>query len=231
MVADTRELLGIGIYTPAEAAFFARVPTQTMSRWIFGDGRGKAVVQRQVTEEKVVTFLDFVQALAIRIITSLHHVPLVKIREAHDEAVSKYDITYPFARPNKTYLFGDRTILIRRNDDDYRPLTGDSKGNKMLTKIVTPFTRNLIYEQDIAVRFRAWQESGREIWMDPKKRFGEPIMSSCGYSAKALWEAYQTEGGAEAAASAYGVATEDVEVACSYYDHLVGLSRERETSL
>jgi uncharacterized protein (DUF433 family) len=229
MVSLAPELLGIGIYTPSEAAFFARVPTQTINRWIFGNSRGQPVIERQVRGEKVVTFLDFVQALSIRIITTLHKVPLVKIREAHDEAVKHYGLTYPFARPHTTYLLGDKTIVLRHSDDDYRPLTGPTKGNKMLTKIVEPFVRNLVYEDDIAVRYCAWREQNREILMDPRVRFGEPIIKPCGHSAKTLWEAYQTEGGVDEAAEAYGVAREDVEVACSYYDHLVGPLRERET--
>ena len=61
--------LGIGIYTPEEAAFYARVKTQVLNRWLFGDGRGANVVKPErcgKDEDRIVTFLDLVQAIAIR---------------------------------------------------------------------------------------------------------------------------------------------------------------------
>ncbi len=60
--------------------------------------------------------------------------------------------------------------------------------------------------------------------MHPDRRFGEPLVTSCGYTARALFESYHAEGGVAAAAEAYGVTREEVELACSYFDHLQGNS-------
>ena len=43
--------------------------------------------------------------------------------------------------------------------------------------------------------------------MDPRERFGEPVVERCGYAASTLWEACEIEGGVEEAAKAYGVRT------------------------
>lgn len=56
--------------------------------------------------------------------------------------------------------------------------------------------------------------------MDPKVRFGEPVIATCGYSALTLWNAVKAEGSIKAAAEIYGVETKEVELACSYFDYL-----------
>jgi hypothetical protein len=40
MVMVAKKYLGLGMYTPAEAAMYARVSTQLMSRWIHGSAAG-----------------------------------------------------------------------------------------------------------------------------------------------------------------------------------------------
>jgi uncharacterized protein (DUF433 family) len=227
MIAEAKDLLGIGLYTPREAAFYARVPTQTLTRWVFGNV-GEPVTNRQVkdADEKLVTFLDFIQALAIRAIRIRHKVPLQSIRQAYDEAVQHYGLDYPFARDHKVFLLGDtKTLVVRLKDDDYRAISGRTRGNKIITQIVEPFLNDVTFEDDLAARFIAWH--GRDnlnITMNPKHRFGEPIIEDCGYTARALWDAYETEGGVEAAAKAYGVKTAHVLLACEYYDYLAGTS-------
>ena len=61
---DADALLGIGLYAPSEAAFYARVSTQLMTRWIHGNKQGSPVVEAEIarSNDKIVTFLDFVQA-------------------------------------------------------------------------------------------------------------------------------------------------------------------------
>ena len=60
--------------------------------------------------------------------------------------------------------------------------------------------------------------------MNPKRRFGEPIVKSYSYTAETLWEASIAEGGIGAAARAYDVDFENVTLACDYYDHLLSVA-------
>jgi uncharacterized protein (DUF433 family) len=57
--------------------------------------------------------------------------------------------------------------------------------------------------------------------MDPELRFGEPLVLNCKYSARALWEAVNAEGGVEEAAQAYGISPADANAAWNYYDSLL----------
>lgn len=226
MITQAKDMLGIGMYTPREAAFYARIGTAKLSRWVFGGTTGDAVIERQITdsEEKIVTFLDFVQSLAIRAIRVRHkNIPLQTIRRAYEDAVQEYGIDYPFARPHQIFLVADtKRLVVKVGEGDYRELAGKAKGNKIIARIVEPFLTDLMFNHGLAVEYTAWSTLDGKITMNPQHRFGEPTVVDCGYTARALWEAAEVEGSPEAAAQAYGVDTKHVLMACKYYDHLVG---------
>ena len=80
---QSADLLGIGVYTPREAAFYARVPTQTMQRWLWGGLNSESAFTPEIDGPKLVSFRDFVTTLAIRSIrNSQQPVSLQKIRSA-----------------------------------------------------------------------------------------------------------------------------------------------------
>jgi hypothetical protein len=227
MTIAARDLLGIGLYTPADAAFLARVSTQLMNRWLYGNQSGEPVLCPQIEDpdEKIVTFLDFVQTLAIRAIRVQHNVPLQKIRQAVEVARDHFHIEYPFAMDHTTYLFGNELLIRVGKDkegtDEFVQASGKHARNRMLTKVIEVYLRDLTFNPEgLAAAYRAFAWKDFEVVMDPAVRFGEPLVKSCGYSAQALWEASLSEGGIENAARAYGVKVREVELACRYFDHL-----------
>jgi uncharacterized protein (DUF433 family) len=227
--------LGIGIYSPAEAAFYARVSRRIMTRWVFGEGGAKPVIDRQIRDssEKVVTFLDFIQTLAVREVRNRHRLPLQRIRQGVEEARSRYGIEYPLARKHKIYLFSDQKgeghgeIVIRLDDDEvddrYIQLTGRAKGNLMIRPVVEMFLEDLHFDPQtgLATQYSPMEDEGASIVLNPHRRFGEPIVDPGGYTAETLWHATNTEGGIEAAAEAYGVTVGEVRLANKYYDTLL----------
>ncbi len=231
------ERLGIGIYTPAEAARYARVSQRIMRRWVFGEGRANPVIERQIrdTSEKVVTFLDFIQTLAVREVRNRHGVSLQKIRHGVDEARHRYGIDYPLARRHTIYLFGDQKgqghgeIVIRLPDvdgpDDERfiQLTGRYQGNLMMPTVIERFLKDLQFDPDsrLASQYSPMAYGDASIVLNPHRRFGEPIVDPGGYTAETLWHATNTEGGIKAAAEAFGVTIDEVKLANDYFDSLL----------
>ena len=235
----TRDHLGIGIYSPAEAAFYARVSPRMMSRWVFGDSGSRAVIERQLKDanEKIVTFLDFVQTLAVREVRHRHGLPLQRFRQGVDEARNRYGLEYPLACPHRIFLFSDQQrqghgeIIIRLESDlqgveEYVQLTGRAKGNRLIQPVVEMFLSDLTFDPatNLATQYRPMRQEGLCILLDPHQRFGEPLIDPYGYTAEALWHATNTEGSLEAAAEAYGVPVKAIELANKYYDSL--LTRE-----
>ena len=226
----TKNQLGIGLYTPQEAAMYARVRTQTLNRWLFGSNQGKSVVRPQIQPDgdRTVTFLDLIQSLAIRSIRTQYKklVSIQKIRAAAEIARDEYGVEFPFAQPHKTFVIregkhaGEVVIQLTTG---FVQITGKKKDQRLIGPIAELYLDQLVFDDDgYATEYRPWssQDAG-SILMNPHQRFGEPLVEGCGYSACALWDATIAEGGVDAAASAYGVSPEHVKLACSYFDHLL----------
>lgn len=222
--------LGIGLYTPQEAALYARVPTQTINRWVIGNKQGMPVIQREIRddEDRTITFLDFIQSLAIRTIRSQYKktVSLQKIRDAAEEASQKYGVDYPFARPHSTFVITEGKhageVVLKLNDESLVQITGRKKDQRLIGPIAEVYLDDITFdEENYATEYRPLKspEAGA-ILMSPHRRFGEPLVEQCGYSARTLWEAAIAEGGIAAAAEAYGVDKQHVKLACSYFDYL-----------
>ena len=86
MVIAEQSMLGVGIYSPMEAARYVRASSQRFRRWIYGTRRDRPVFDPDMPREgsrEIVTFLDFAQALSVQDIRINVGVPLQRIREAY----------------------------------------------------------------------------------------------------------------------------------------------------
>lgn len=226
MIAKLQQFVGHGLYTVQEAAFYARVPPQTMARWLFGTRKSKHVFQPEIaSDDKLVSFLDLVQSLAIRAIRIQHRVPLQKIRQAMEVAEKDWGLKYPFARAHTTFLFGDELVvrpgLDAHGEDIYIEASGKHRRGRLLSRVVELYLRDLTFDASgLAKVYRPYVWNSVPVTMNPRRYFGEPLLPS-GHTAETLWEAARIEGGLEAAARAYGVTVEEVEAACRFYDHLL----------
>jgi hypothetical protein len=236
MAVAAKSLLGVGLYSVSEAALYARVPTRTLSRWVYGDRSGEQVILPELDEQngdKVVTFLDFVQALAIRRIRQERRVSLPKLREAYFRARDEFKVPYPLALDNtRIGLFGppddpsrqEVYICLEKTEDavrQYFQLTGKKHGNQLIGEVVKTYSKRLIYDESgLATRYIAYKTDDGTIMMDPEVRFGEPYAEDVGYTARTLFDAYQSEGSVTRAAEVYGVPPNLVELAVEYFDYL-----------
>jgi hypothetical protein len=225
MSTTVADLLGVGLYSVRDAALYARIPPRRMVRWMFGDSRSEAVIDRQLkSEEKFVTFLDFVQAMAVRAVRLERKIPLPKIRKAIQKAEKAYGVRYPFARKHKTFLVGSE-IVIKLGDEEFVEVSGRHAGNLVIPAVAELYMIDLGFDaHGLAAKYTPDRLNGFEVVMDPKARFGEPLLPSCGYTAKALWQAFKAEGSLEMAAKVYGVQRDEVVLACRYYDNLLSLA-------
>jgi uncharacterized protein (DUF433 family) len=219
IVEKARNLLGVGLYTPSEAALYARIPTQLMNRWVFGGSKGKPVLpSRELEEERTVSFLDFVQAMAIRAIRLQHKIPLEKIRKALKIAEREFKLPHLFARQHVTFLFHG-AIVVKLSEHEFVEASG--AGNRLMERIIELYLQDLTFDANgLAATYTAFKWKEHDIVMNPKLRFGEPVVTSCGYSAKALWDGFLAEGSVGATAKAYDVQPAEVEAACRYFDIL-----------
>lgn len=216
MIASVSDVTGIGIYSPAEAALYARIHQQTLRRWVFGASNGEAVIEHQ-TQDGTVTFQDFVQTLAIRAIRQQHNVALPKIRSAIQFAEQSYGLRFPLARRHTMFLMG-RELVICPDGERYVLATGKSRSNLLIKQIAEPFLQELTFDDSgFASRYNLLRWGDFTATMDPSVQFGQPYLQECGVSTLALYEAFQSEGSIEAAADVYDVTPDAVRFACRLY--------------
>lgn len=211
---------GEGIYTLSEVARYARMQPITLSRWFKGDNYCKRVFTLE--DAKVITFLDFVQVLAVRNLRVFYNVKLQKIRDAVDRAAKDFGLTHPFASKHATFLF-DNEIWIQPEGKTLTQISGKGYGQQAIQTVVENFLEDISFDpQDgKAVKYKAFESRGNKITMIPTVRFGEPMLEDCGYTPEALVEAAKTEGSPEAAARNYGVSVDQVKTCIDYFDHLL----------
>ena len=91
-----------------------------------------------------------------------------------------------------------------------------------MTPVIARFLVDVSFDPEtgLANQYKAYERGSHKIVMNPKLRFGEPILDDCGYTPEALFQAAKTEGSAERAALIYGVSKEQVDVCIDYFDYL-----------
>jgi uncharacterized protein (DUF433 family) len=220
--------LNKGIYTPQQVARYARLRTQTVNRWVYGNDSGPAAIRASMPEEKgrFITFLDFTQTLALRAIRLADpqsRISLQKVRKVVDLA-SQMGIEYPFARRHTTWLFDDDIVLRMDDDGTLIQITGKYRNHQLMQPVIELYGEDLVYNADtgLAELYSPFEYKGNRIVFDPTRRFGEPMVEGSGYSVDALVDAAQSEGGVENASQAFGVDQDAIRAAQRFDDWLRG---------
>ncbi len=140
-------------------------------------------------------------------------------------AEKKHGIKFPLARRHLLYYF-DKSIFIKlHGSDEIVGLTRRDIGQHLLRPIVEPYMEEIVFGEDgLAEMWTPMSSDGLSIKLDPKSRFGQPIVAPLNILASTLADAVVAEGSIEAAADAHGVDRKAVLLAVKYFDSLTGLA-------
>jgi len=219
---------GIGVYSIPEAARYAKIHPNTLRYWFAGAGTHPPIRGAEIKSEefKALTFLDLIEAVAIRSLRVDYDVPLQRIREAVKNAKSRYGIDYPFAhQSHKTVLIGrDLHIFLPRENSPVQ-ITGRAVGQQSFKPCIERYMADLDFDANgMAYIYRAYQFKNQEIILNPKIQFGEPIVKENGYTAETLYRAAIAEGSIDRAAHLYDVSEDAVDAAYRYWSNELGLA-------
>jgi uncharacterized protein (DUF433 family) len=221
---------GIGVYSIPEAARYARVHANTLRSWFGIAGSDRTALYKGEIESddlKALSFLDLIEALAIRSLRTDYDISLQKIREALRTANERYQIQHLFARKaHRTVLIG-RDLHILFGDDPESPvqLTGKLKGQKSMKACIEMYMHDLDFDADgLATIYTAFRFKDEEVILNPKVHFGDPVMKKSGYTAYTLYRAAVAEGSVADAARLYDVSEAEVEAAYRYWSTELSLA-------
>jgi hypothetical protein len=220
------DLLGVGLYTNAEAARILHSADHKVRRWVEGyyryglaDGRRHhaGVVSaelRKVGGHRLLTFVNLMELHLIKLFRD-EGVRMTTIRKAAEMAGRRFGTDHPFA--------------LRRFDTDGRDifvtLGADGSGGEYVQDAVTaqhvfdsmvrPFFLKVDDQQDEILRFWPLGRDSRVV-LDPHRSFGQPIDAPTGVPTVVLFEALEVEGDPDHVARLYRVAVEAVLCAADF---------------
>lgn len=208
---DRADLIGVGIYTPAEAGRLIAVPAKRLRRWLRGHetphARYDALWLPQIDLGDGEIYLGFRDLIEARVADAFirRGLSAQKVRLAIRLAREMVGID----RPLSTIRFrtDGRTVFLQMREEDGSDRVLDVLGRQYaFREVIEPSLKAV--EFDEAGAPARWWPSGVKagILVDPARSFGQPIEASTSIPTAALATAVAAEGSVDAAARAWGVA-------------------------
>jgi uncharacterized protein (DUF433 family) len=185
------EIFGQGIYSPRQAARLTGSTPQEILRWTRGSGPSDPLWNAYYQEIDDTTELSFADLIEVRVVKAFRNasVSLQAIRFAINFAQEKYNVERPLV--NLEFRTDGTEILMKalEHDGEFVSLSRKRPGQKVFAEIVRQSLRDLEYHDGIAVR---WRPSGyKQVVIDPKRQFGQPVIDDYGVSTETLFSEYQ----------------------------------------
>jgi hypothetical protein len=180
-------LVGVGLYSLADAARLVRAHPDTVRRWLSEDD---GLVQRRFAPDKhLLTFVELVEIYFINMFRA-EGVPLQVIRKVSAAASKKLGSAYPFTV--RRFDTDGKTIFatLLRDATNETVVEDLRHGQYVFDQIMRPFFHKLEYRgmDETVVRFWPLGKRGR-IVLDPLRKFGKPIDSPTGVATSAIYDA------------------------------------------
>ncbi|MFO0840420.1 MAG: hypothetical protein U1D55_18080 [Phycisphaerae bacterium] len=221
LVSAIHDWTSLGAYTPRQASSLLHIRPDMAVRWIYGSGnRGSAVAPQYPNHRgELLTFVDLVQAMAIRDMRLAKRLSLQKIRQTF-EAAKALGVHFPFAKSHTAYVFHD-DIVLRLDNDTLIQVTGKYKLQQLSEPIVYSYLRELSFDdRGLANAFVPVRKKFRSIELNPRVNYGAPTVMPCKYTVATLVSAFDAEGGFDEAADICDVNPLDVKLAVAYENSL-----------
>ncbi len=214
MKADTHTLVGIGLYTPAEAGRLIGVSPAKLVRWLGGhELKGKWydplwAPEVDLGDEK--TYLSFRDLLEARVAACFIERGLSPQKVRRAIALAREVVG---ERPlSTTWLKTDgRSVFLRvvQEDGGEPQLLDLFKRQYAFNAVVEQSLRDIEFDGPLP---RVWWPKGRSagVLIDPLRAFGQPIERETSIPAEALANAATAEGSPQAAARAWAVPVQAV---------------------
>ena len=218
--------LGVGIYTPGEAARIAQMQPQRVRRWINGyaykqgEKRRKSppIFRRDLAAldgKNALTFLDLVEVLFVKAFLQ-HGVSPYGIRRAAEEASTMFNTNHPFCV--KRFETDGRTVIARIVKDDGEERLVDLAAKQTLFRSVfTPLLINLEYDLGTGDATRWWPLGKKKpVVLDPARAFGAAIVLPSTVPARSLAGARRAGETYERISNWFGVTKKEISAAVEF---------------
>lgn len=221
------EALGTGIYTMTEAARLAGVSPRRAKAWFTGGTPNNRLLAHSdyatIDRPDLVSFLDLMDVLVVGQLRE-NHVSFRTIQKAYKALQGKLDTTHPFGHQE---LMADTsgTLFIYAADQagGDKALVELFSGQAAFPKLLLRYLKRVRF--DPKTRLARRYELTDTVAIDAARRFGKPIVSSCGMATSILAAAFKAnDGDADAVADWYGVEPREVHEAVDFEQSFAGIA-------
>lgn len=229
MPKEEQTLIGVGIYSIAEASRLSQVHRNTIARWLrgysyrLGDDRrySPQVIKGGLLHAGGANALRFKDLIEVRFVDAFRHqgVSWKVLRKASERAAELLETTHPFS--TKRFLTdGQRILGEMGRERGAGALLDVIKDQYVFREILAPYLRGLERsDQDEVLRWWPLERRGGVV-LDPERSFGQPIISDEGVSTNVLYRAFKAEGAVDPVARWFDVKPKSVRLAIEYEKHL-----------
>ena len=185
-------LLGIGLYSIADAARIVGAKQALIRRWC---RESEGLIPRTISrQDGLISFAELMELHFIKMFRE-KGVSLPTIRIASEKAAAKFHTACPFSvkrfDTDGTSIFA----TLQKETSDEVLLEDIAKGQYVFERIVRPFIKKLEYGKNFdLVRFWPLSKTGR-IVLDPTRKFGKPIDAETGVPTQVIVDALSAGGG------------------------------------
>jgi len=224
-----KDLVGVGLYTLADAAHLLKTPRRNVRRWMLGydytrNGKTRHVQPLwksdiQFDENEVeLSFRDLIELRFVKAFTE-KGIGLKAIRHCLDFAQEFIQSDRPFL--SGKFRTDGKTIFLESLEKSNDPKLLDLRNKQYVFKAVVDRTfRDLDLEDNIVSKWRPFHGKS-SIIIDPTRSFGQPVALESGVPTIALAEAVAVEGSAAQVAAIFEVDLKVVKDAVKFHQELL----------
>jgi len=213
MAAHPQPLVGIGLYTVADAAKLLRESPRNIRRWLGGywyerDGQHHSIAPLwqpdlpSADDHLELTFRDLIEVRFVKAFVDAG-IGLKAVRNCLDYAKTFVESDRPFSTGR--FRTDGKTIFLESLERSDEPKLLDLRKKQYAFKhVLEQSFKDLDLEDDAVTRWRPYKGKA-SIVVDPERAFGQPIAADFGVPTIALAEAVAAEGSEAKVARLYEV--------------------------
>ena len=222
-------ILGSGVYSYSEAAHLLGLTHQRVSAWFTGWPSGTGPMLKRdydgvLPDRNLLSFLDLIDTLVTSKLRD-QRVSLRTIRKAYAGLAQRFETEHPFSRQELlTDDQGKHIFFLAATETGDEVLIDIIRRQHAFPQIFKPYLNRIDY--DPSTQFaRVLRLNDCGVILDPRRRYGKPIIDDCGMPTSILANSYHANGeDAEAVAEWYNVDPADVEVAVEFERSYAGIA-------
>jgi len=216
-------VLGRGVYTIAEAARLTRLRTPRVREWFRGRESPSRIFRPVfqsdypvLHEEYAISFLDLIELNMAGKLREAR-ISLPYLRKSYNSLREKFG-DHPFCR-RQIFVGGRKIFTQGLNEEESAHFLESISDQWYMNTIMRPFLEKIVYDPETKQASR-WNIADLII-VDPKYRFGKPVVEQTGLSTAVLSRSYYANGeDAETVANWFKVEARHVLAAVEFENSL-----------